>query len=683
LTRRRGSESPLVTLSLSKGVAAQPLSELVEEIAPCRFDKLSETEGPSTSSQGDENVRGASSAAWRSAKRKRCGRAEAKERSANMHYAAGFASLRLRLFAACGGLWMVSAVTLSGCGGSRSLPPVAPQSADYRSRTVYFIVADRFNPHAPYTPYVDPAYPDATNTVNCFSTPCTQEAEFRKYWGGDVRGIIQRISYLHDLGISAVWVTPLMENVRDFGTIGAPYYGAGYHGYWVQNYYRVNAHFGTWNDVDALGVSLHAAGMRYIQDITLNHSNPLDAHAFGALYQSAQADQPFITSYADDFNPTLPNSRYYKHYQSDPQCMNAPPNDADWTYWQLHHCLLADLSGYNQLDPAVAQYLVAAGERWLDHGVDDFRLDAIKFVFPEFVPLYTRAMTDHSAALGRPAPYIVGEWSNGGVGDAKSLQFANDYQLNGVNILDFQLSYALNRFIGGSYEATSERVDGVALNAFLKQRVAAFNGRDDWQGTFIDNHDQIRTLVRLKKLGDGNEGDRERRMDLATVLLLTVRGIPIVMYGDEQYLAFDDPYQIPPTSINTGNDDPYNRVGMMQWREDTSNFLIVRALAQLRARHPAIWKGTYATIYADADTLIYLRSSGSDIVYVAVNRGPARKIVVTHGLALAPGTYRGLFAGTNSPNALDYLTVSASSATFSLAALSALVVTQNESNAQL
>ena len=576
-------------------------------------------------------------------------------------------------FAASAGFCALLSGVVSGCGGS-SMPPLRSQAADYRSRTMYFIVADRFNAHAPYAPYVDPAYPDATNTVNCFATTCEQEAEFRKYWGGDILGIIQRIGYLHDLKISAVWVTPLMENVRDFGTISAPYYGAGYHGYWVQNYYRVNAHFGSWSDVDALSAALHGAGMRYVQDITLNHSNPLDAHAFGALYQSVDSDQPFIKSYTDDVNPTLPSSRYYKHYQDDPQCKDAPPNDADWTYYQLHHCLLADLSGYNQLDPAVAQYLIGAGERWLEHGVDDFRLDAIKFVFPEFVPVFTHAMIEHSGGLGRPAPYIVGEWSNGGVGDAKSLRFANDYALNAVNILDFQLSFALNRFVGGSFEASSERVDGTGLDAFLHQRIAAFNARDDWQGTFIDNHDQIRTLVRLKKLGDADESDRQRRMDLATVLLLTVRGIPIIMYGDEQYLAFDDPYQIPPTSINTGNDDPYNRVGMMQWREDTPNFLIIRTLAQLRASHPAIWEGSYGTIYADHDTVIYVRSFGSDAVYVAVNRGPARTIVVPRVLSLAPGTYLGVLNGTNSPNALAKLTVSTNSATFSLGALSALVV---------
>ena len=246
-----------------------------------------------------------------------------------------------------------------------------------------------------------------------------------------------------------------------------------------------------------------------------------------------------------------------KHYQDDPRCANAPGNDKFWTYWQLHHCLLAGLSGFNQLDDRVAQYLIGAGKAWLDHGVDDFRLDAIKFVFPEFVPEYTHAMIDHLAALRRPYPYIVGEWSNGGVGDEKSLRFANDYARNATNILDFQLAIALNQFVGGDYETARQRLSADGLDRFLQQRVTAFQGRDTWQGTFIDNHDQIRTMVRLQKLGVSGEAERERRLDLALTLLLTVRGIPIVLYGDEQYLAYYADLATPPADdINTGKRRP-------------------------------------------------------------------------------------------------------------------------------
>jgi cyclomaltodextrin glucanotransferase len=174
--------------------------------------------------------------------------------------------LRIRI---CWGL-LTAGIVLGGsvhAGQSES-----PVSEDYRARTIYFLLADRFHPHQPYSPYVDPQYPDAINTVDCFVDSCTDEVEFRKYWGGDIGGIIQQLDYLRDLGASALWVTPLMENVRAYE--GGTGYGTGYHGYWVQNYYRVNAHFGTWNDVEQLSAALHVRGMRYIQDITLNHSNP-------------------------------------------------------------------------------------------------------------------------------------------------------------------------------------------------------------------------------------------------------------------------------------------------------------------------------------------------------------------------------------------------------------------------
>jgi cyclomaltodextrin glucanotransferase len=549
-------------------------------------------------------------------------------------------------------------------------PARGNETGDYRARTIYFIVTDRFNAHHPFSPYVDPQHPDATNIVNCFLGGCRQEAEFRKYWGGDLQGVRERLGYVRRLGISALWVTPLMENVRDY-ELGTGY-GTGYHGYWVQNYYRPNAHFAaSWNDVDYFSAALHAADIRYIEDITLNDSNPSQSHVLGALYRTRSADLPFIESYLNDYDPAAPGLRYYKHYQSDSRCAHAPPNDADWSYWQLHHCLLAGLSGFNQLDPSVAGYLIGAGQTWIDHGADDFRLDAIKFVFPEFVPEFAHAMIDRLRAERRSDPYLVGEWSNGGVGDAKSLRFANDYAVNRTNILDFKLASALNQFVGGAYEAASQQLSGWGLDRFLQQRVIAFNGRDTWQGTFVDNHDQIRTLVRLQKLGIRSEAERERRLDLALTLLLTVRGIPIVLYGDEQYLAYYADDATPPAEdINTSNDDPYNRVGMLQWNETTPAFRITAKLAALRSSHAAVSRGAYRGIYADRDVLVFERCEGADTVLVAVNRGPAKRIALSGTLGFAPGTYRGLLFDSSSTNRGNVLRVAAGGAQLDLGQLS-------------
>jgi cyclomaltodextrin glucanotransferase len=555
---------------------------------------------------------------------------------------------------------------------TKTVTAAAQTEPDYRSRTIYFLLADRFNPQHPYDPYVDPMYPDATNSVDCFTQTCTEEEEFRKYWGGDIQGIIEKLDYLQHLGASAIWVTPLAENVRMYE--GGTGYGTGYHGYWVQNYYQVNAHFGSWSDVEEFSTDLHNRGMRYIQDITLNDSNPLDNHVFGLVYNGDGS--VFVASYEDDFDPIY-GGRFYKHYQDTPLCEHAPADGNLWNDWQLHHCLLADLSGWNQDDPQVAQYLVGAGETWIDHGVDDFRLDAIKYVFPDFVSTFTGAMIDYLEALGRSDPYIVGEWSNGGVGQQNSLKFTNDYDYFKTRILDFQLSFALNRFIGGTYEYPVERMTGNKLGEFLSRRVQAFDGNDDWTGTFIDNHDQIRTMTRLNAIGVPTETERRQRMDLATVMLMTVRGIPIIYYGDEQYLAvYDAPgVTYEPKYINSGDDDPWNRPGMQSWDETTPAFRIISILAGLRASDSAIWRGSYNTVYSDNDVLIYERQDGNNLVLVAVNRGGATDITLhNNNLGFAPGTYRGVIADASPANTNNYVQVYTRSAVIHLEPISSIVL---------
>jgi cyclomaltodextrin glucanotransferase len=578
---------------------------------------------------------------------------------------------------------MLRAIVAALLAGVLNLPasdtvrhPAAAKARDYRSRTIYFVVADRFHASRPWRPYVDPEHPLATNSRNCFAHACPLEEQWRRYWGGDIRGIIGRLGYLKRMGVSALWVTPLMENVPGYVPSRVfKGWGAAYHGYWVQNYDRVNPHFGGWDDVKRLSRALHANGMRYIQDITLNHSNPLDTHAHGRLYAGDANSHVFIDSYDNDYDSQ--RRRLYKHFQDTTQCQQSEQEpDSQWTYWQLHHCLLADLSGYDQRVPVIAGYLIDAGKRWLNHGVDDFRLDAIKFPFPEFVSTFTHRMAAHLAAAHRPAPYIVGEWSGGGVGSPKSLAFANRYSHFRTRLLDFSVSLGLNRFVGGAYETyPSEQLDGVGLDKLLHQRVKAFAGRDTWQGTFIDNHDQMRTMVRLQKLHVPDGAERRRRVDLATVLLMTIRGIPIVFYGDEQYVAhYNDGHDTPPQYINSDNDDPFNRIGMRRWSEKTPGFRIVRILSRLRAHSPAIWKGSYRTVLTGGDVLAFERLSGKSRVLVAVNRG-ASTVIQLPGLKLRPGRHPNLLAGTSPPNAQSRLTVASDgTASARLAHLGALVI---------
>jgi cyclomaltodextrin glucanotransferase len=221
------------------------------------------------------------------------------------------------------------------------------------------------------------------------------------------------------------------------------------------------------------------------------------------------------------------------------------------------------------------------------------------------------------------------------------------------------------------------------LDHLLHERVAAFKGRDTWQGTFIDNHDQMRTLVRLHKLGIDSETERQRRMDLATVLLLTVRGIPIILWGDEQYLArytdcdprHPENCEVQPEDVNPGYDDPYMRVSMTQWDEETPAFKTIQILAHLRQESPAIAQGEYRTLYADQDILAFERRYQQDVVIVAVNRGDDQNIALQTGIDVVPGSYTGLLTQASEVNQANMLTVTPEGqATMHLGRLSALVV---------
>jgi cyclomaltodextrin glucanotransferase len=194
-------------------------------------------------------------------------------------------------------------------------------------------------------------------------------------------------------------------------------------------------------------------------------------------------------------------------------------------------------------------------------------------------------------------------------------------------------------------------------------------------GTFIDNHDDIRTMTRLDKIGVPTETERRQRMDLATVLLMTVRGIPIIYYGNEQYLAvYDAPVTYEKKYINSGNDDPWNRPGMQSWDETTPAFRIISILAGLRATNSAIWRGSYNTVYSRNDVLIYQRQDGNQLVLVAVNRGEATDISLHSNLGFSPGTYRGVIADASPANSSNYVRVEEASAVIHLEAISSLVL---------
>jgi len=203
---------------------------------------------------------------------------------------------------------------------------------------------------------------------------------------------------------------------------------------------------------------------------------------------------------------------------------------------------------------------------------------------------------------------------------------------------------ALNQFIGGTHQAASQQLSAQGLERWLHARGTAFHGCDTSQSTFIVSHDQMRTLVRFHKLGITNDTERQRRMDLATVLLLTVSGMLIIFYGDEQSLSrskdceprLPEFRQVDPEDVNGHDDDPYSGLGMTEWSEETTAFKIIAILANLHRQSPAIAQGEYGTLYADQDNVMFERCYQQDVVIVAINRGDDQTITLQTGIDVTP-----------------------------------------------
>ncbi len=498
---------------------------------------------------------------------------------------------------------------------------VQPITTDFRNRTIYFTFVDRF------------ANGDTSNDNgnNAAATSTAKSAggllDWKKYWGGDIQGLIDKLDYLEALGVTAIWVTPLNDNIDSSGNEGA------YHGYWGRDFYEVDEHNGSWALVDQLDAAMEARGMKLVLDIALNHSNQDDQYEFGALYQEG-------TFLADQSNSTWyhQNGAIADCYDNDP---NTTCNDEYDDRFDTVNKTLFNLTDFNHgvnSNSVADTYLINAAKKWLDHGVDAFRIDAIKHIEPNFINRFSQAVRAHKSDV-----YIFGEWFDAGVGNSDSLTFLNENR--GSELLDFKLRDALENVV-------ADNISMVELNTLIEARAGAMNNREDWQPIFLDNHDATRTSVYLQTTGLVNKkrpglgfskAFADARQNLAMALVMTLPGIPTVYYGSEQNSTWF-------TANGDGEvgHDPYNREQMPSFSQTTEAFNIISSLANLRKLSPAIARGTYQEKWLNGDVLVFERKEGDDTVVVAVNKGPSTSITVS-ALDLDNGTYNSL-VGSDSVN---------------------------------
>lgn len=383
----------------------------------------------------------------------------------------------------------------------------------WEASNMYFLLTDRF-----YNG-------DTSNDVNFNRTEET--ATLRGFEGGDIKGITKKIKegYFTDLGINAIWFTPVVEQVHgpvDEGT-GVTY---GYHGYWTKDWTALDPNFGTKEDLKELIETAHINDIHIVMDVVLNHTGPVtEQDPFWGTDWARENPNCAFSTYENTTACSLVENLPDILTESSKEVTLPPTLIEKWKKEGRYEEEIAELDAYfvsNNLKKTPRNYII----KWLtdyirEYGVDAFRVDTTKHVDEEsWVVL--RAQADKAFAdfktnnpdlvLDDTDFFMFGEVYNysvdGGLaydfGDKKVNYFENGFD----NLINFQFKYDAQ----GSYESL--------FNKYATIRDSLF--KDKSFVNYATSHDD----------GQPFDKDRTKAIETGTKLLLTT-GISQVYYGDE------------------------------------------------------------------------------------------------------------------------------------------------------
>jgi len=452
---------------------------------------------------------------------------------------------------------------------------------------LYLIMTDRF------------ADGDPTNDDPAVSRGLFDRSKPGYYHGGDLQGIIDHLGYLHDLGVSGIWITPVYDNANTLGPGGS----TGYHGYHPVDYYAVDEHFGTLDKLREMVDKAHQNGIKVILDTVMNHTGPMHPWV---------EDPPL-----DDWYHGTPE----KHLNETFQIWTLLDPHASFTMRDpvLYGWFANELPDLNQEEPEVTTYLIQNTLWWIANtGIDGMRADAMPYVPRKF-------WSDWNAAIHREYPDFktVGEaWD----GDPAIVSFFQG-GARGYDGIDTGMDALYDFPLYGAIRGTFAGKKPIADLAYVTGHDALYPKSNDLL-TFLGNHDTKRFL--------NETGATIDELKLAFAYVFTTRGIPVIYYGDELAMR--------------GGDDPDNRKDFPGgWKDDVADgfnpakrtqeerdvFDYVRNVALIRQRTPELRTGKLTQLGMGRDVYVFTRGS----LIVLINDGA---VPVKVEAPASPGTWKDL-----------------------------------------
>ena len=459
---------------------------------------------------------------------------------------------------------------------------------DWDEEVIYFAVTDRFFDG------------DASNNdaygVGDYNTG---KKGGSSYHGGDFAGLNQKLDYLKDLGVNTIWITPIVENIKedqhDKETDTATY---GYHGYWASDFTKLNGHLGTEEQFEALLEAAHSKDMKIMVDVVLNHAGYGTEDHFNDILMDADGKK--ISMIRDDSNTISGDDKY----------------DA-----------LSGLPDFVTENKAVTDQLVAWQTGWMSkYSIDYYRVDTVKHV-----ETTTWAAFKNSLTKVNPDFKMIGEYSGAG--------YANNAGELGTGTMDALLDFDFNDFAQNFVTGNISSVENS-----LQKRNSAINNTAT-MGSFLSSHDEDTLQYKLVSESKISEEEAYNLMKVAATLQITAKGQPVIYYGEEigQGGANNWPFQT--------NRRDFDWTELEEQKADSSSiYNHYKTMIAIRNAYTDVFaRGNRSTVAAsDAEGYeVISRSYGTDTLYVGMNVKETAKEVVIPVIAKAGTILTNLYDGKN------------------------------------
>jgi len=349
------------------------------------------------------------------------------------------------------------------------------------------------------------------------------------YNGGDLAGVTAHLDYIQSLGATAVWLAPIFKNKSVQGAPGQE--SAGYHGYWVTDFTRVDPHFGDEQALHKLIEAAHERGMKVYLDIITNHT--ADVISYRECPRRGCAYRP-RAAYPTPYTPFVPKGEEQVKVPAWLNDTNLYHNRGNSTF-AGESVELGDFSGLDDLnteDPRVVQGFTEIFTGWIDRfHIDGYRIDTARHVNVEFWRSFVPAMLARAKRDGIPNFHVFGEVATMDIDVPYLARYTRDAKFPAV--LDFGFANAVRAVVAGN------KGTNVLARLFEQDRLYEGGAATALQlPTFISNHDMGRFawFVRSDR-PQAADDEVMKRVMLANAMLFTLRGVPVVYYGDEQGFA--------------------------------------------------------------------------------------------------------------------------------------------------